>query len=111
MVDYWITQGDRPPTSVEIGLRDSRGQAVNLTGATAVRFRARAATTGVLVLEQDCEVVNPPAEGKIRIDWEAGSWQVSGDYWGEIEVEWPGGRRLSFPTYPKMLIRVVPQIG
>lgn len=111
--DYYLTQNDVPVEPLEVVLLNSRLQPVDLSGASQVLFHMRAVRGGMAPLVRSASIVNPPGvDGKVRYEWQAEDTAVAGDYWGEFQVTWTsGGKITSHPTWPKLVIRVVPEVA
>lgn len=72
------------------------GETIDLTEATAIKFRFRN-TTGTFSKEGDAEVVDPEA-GTVRYDWESGDTDEIGSYRGNWVVQFAGGIELVIPS-------------
>ncbi|MDW8206834.1 MAG: hypothetical protein RMJ43_03285 [Chloroherpetonaceae bacterium] len=110
--DVVITRGDVPEMPLEVILTDSRGNPMDLSGHTQIRFHMRPVRGGSVITGNASAVNFPGGDGRVRYVWQAANTQTVGDYWGEFEVIWGlTGKVVSFPTWPKLLVRVVPEVG
>lgn len=110
--DYFLTQNDIPSTPLVAVLIDAKGNVVDLSNAISIRFLMRQKGSSVLKVDLPAAVVNPPgADGKVSYAWQAGDTDTAGDYDAEFEVRFPGNKILTFPTTPKIRIRVVREVG
>ncbi len=106
--NYTLTQNDLPPP-LRAKLTDASGSAVNLTGGT-VRFHLTPIIGGPpIIADGTAAILNAPGtDGSVQYTWGTADTTAVGDYWGEFQVSWPG-TVLSFPTDPKLLVRIVPE--
>lgn len=111
--DYYLTQNDIPISPLVATLKDATGAVVNLGAATQIKFRMRSMRDDTLRIDASASIVNPPGtDGKVKYTFVSGDTSVAGDYWGEFEVQWSSGANIvSFPTHPKILIRIVKEVG
>lgn len=75
-------------------LRDSNDAPYDLTGATLF-FRAQRVGTSVLKASGTMNIVNPPTAGTCTYTVQAGDFDVAGDYYAEIEIQFAGGKVLT----------------
>ena len=96
---FAIKLGDRLPV-LRAQLLDDNGTAVNLTGAT-VKFgaRRRGSRAAVLNTSTGVSTLGDPAEGNVQYAWQDGDTAALGlgDHEGEFQVEFPDGRKGTFP--------------
>lgn len=107
--DYVLTQGDLPGAT-EFTLRDDTGTIVDLTTATGVTFTMRALDDTIVVDAQAAAVVAPATSGKVTYTWQAADVAASGLFAADFEVTFTGGRVVTFPTSPKLYVRIVATI-
>lgn len=93
---FHIRQGDTKPDLVRT-LLDEDGVAVNLTGATAVRFNLKA-PDGSVKIDNAAAAITNAAAGIVTYEWAAVDTDTAGSFTGEFEVTWGGGGIQSFPN-------------
>ena len=90
MSDFYIKRGDRGP-SLAATMQDPDGIAIDLTAASAVKFKMGTAV--------DAEAVIVDADaGTVRYDWDEGDTNVAGTFNAEFEIEWADGRKQTVPN-------------
>lgn len=107
--DYELTQSDVPDPLVAT-LLDATAVAVDLTTATAVAFHL-VDISGVPVALAGTTSIVSAAAGKVQYAWIAADTAAVGYFFGEFQATFPGGKIVSFPTDPKILIRITSQLG
>jgi hypothetical protein len=100
---FYIKRGDQLP-SVEATLREPAapgqlGAAIDLTGASAVKFLC---SNGV----DAAAVIVDALGGQVRYDWGTNETDVDGTFDGEFEIAWGDGRKQTVPNgdYIKVII-------
>lgn len=96
MSTFTIKQDDLLP-AIEVALLDGNGAAVDLTGATQVRFLMRL-PRGTQPKVAAATTVVTPAAGVVRYDWVTGNTDKAGTYRAEWEVTFPGSKPMTFPS-------------
>lgn len=103
MADFWIRQGDTAP-QLEVTCQDDNGNAVDLSGATAVQFH--------LADKQYAEKVSASgsikdaAAGKVVYAWSDGDTDEAGEFYGEFQVTHADGSIQTFPNREYIRIRI-----
>jgi hypothetical protein len=104
--DHTVTQNDTGVLIEDI-LRDSKGNLVDLTGAT-VRYQARMPGLALsLGIDQDATVVAPETGGRVRRTLVAGDTDTPGELIEQWKVTFGGGAVERFPA-TKHKLRIVP---
>jgi hypothetical protein len=115
-----LVSGDDLP-ELNITLRDSNEAAtgatlditdpstwnpIDLTAVSAVRIKFRAVGSTTLTSTVACTLVAPLTDGIVNMSWGLTDLDgISGDYEGEIELEYSSGRFLSVPDLLKFDVR------
>lgn len=106
--DFSIKAGARQPPIVAT-LGDDAG-VVDLTAATAVRFRMWAVVGGAVKVGQPGSFVGPRTGGQVSYAWAAADTDTPGDFFADWLVTWADGTTQAFPTdpdAPNLLVRVL----
>lgn len=106
---FTLTQGDTASDLIAT-LLGRTGAAQDLSGAT-VKFNMRQKDTSVVLVDHRPVQIDFVAGGKVRYKWQAADVAVAGLYEGEFEATLADGTVLTFPTKPKILIEIVPQMA
>lgn len=112
MIDFEIKRGDRLPI-FEATLRDADKASVDLTNADTVRLILKRGSTIYL----DKAMTVDPAQdqddhkGKVTYVWGDGDTNTKGQYNGEIEVTFTGGKKQTFPTHGYMTVVIAADLG
>ena len=104
--DFAIKRGDRKPDLI-VTLKDASGNAVDLTGATAL-FNMRVISGAVLKVNASA-VVDPDQvanKGKVSYAWLAADTDTAGVYEGEFEMTFAGGLAQTFPNPTHMTVHI-----
>ena len=102
---FELKKGDTSP-ALAVTLNYSNGSAIDLTGATSILFNM-----GNLVdysaYTSGNAVILGSTLGTCEYRW-TGSVDTGsvGTYWGEFEVNWPGGSKLTMPTDHSLQIKI-----
>lgn len=104
--DFTIKQGDTLP-ALNASLKDSSGNAVDLTGAT-ILFRMRKVGAASLTVEAAAVVVSASG-GTVRYNWQAGDTAVPGSYEAEFRCTLPAGIE-TIPNANNIAIEVVASV-
>lgn len=102
--DFVIKKGDTgPPLMVQC--IDSNGTAVDLTGATGLKFKMRNKRTNVTEVNANAEFIEVET-GKVQYLWVANDTDTADEYEGEFNVTLSNGQIITFPnnTYIKINI-------
>jgi len=83
-------------------LKDFNGNAINLNGASGMKFRVQKKGTSVIKFEGDMTIVDG-IEGELKYTVEAGNFDEVGKYFAEIEVRFEDGQKI---TFDDILIKV-----
>ncbi len=108
MADFWIRQGDTAP-QLEVTCQDDNGDAVDLSGATAVEFH--------MTDKQYAEKVNASGSlkdgpnGKVVYAWSDGDTDDHGEVYGEFQVTHSDGSIQTFPNREYIRIRIERELG
>lgn len=105
MADFTIKRNDTAPVLGPFTLRDSAGNAVNLTGATSRELTVRT-TGGAVLFSAECQVVDATA-GRLSYQWAAANTATAGTYEWDVEVTYADGRKQTFPTIGYMTLDIV----
>ena len=105
MADLTVKQHDTWPP-VRATLSDASGP-IDLTGATQIKLILKGAT---VTITGNCTVVSAPA-GTVSYTWAAGDTAVAGDYQGEFEITWPGGKVETVPNDSYLAVTIKADLG
>lgn len=95
--DFSIKAHDQLP-ALRVQLQTaSDGAPVDLTNATSVKF-IMTVTVGGATTISSAAVIENAVQGIVRYDWTAANTATPGQYLGEFEVTWTGGKKQTFPT-------------
>lgn len=103
MADFTLKAGDLEP-GIELTLVDTSGAAVDVIGASSVKFRF-ATSAGVELFVRNCELTDV-VNGVVSYLWQAGDTDVVGSYYGEFVIEWPGARDQTYPPSGYILVAI-----
>ncbi len=95
MSDFYIKRGDRLP-SLAATLLGADSAVINLTGAT-VEFHLLA-VGGISLVVSAAAVIVSATLGTVRYDWGASDTTTPGDYYGEFQITFSDGKKLSVPN-------------
>jgi hypothetical protein len=105
--DHTLTQNDSG-VPIEDVLRDSKGNLVDLTGATAIRYQARLPGLALsLGIDQAAAGVAPLTDGRVRYVVVAADTDTPGDLIEQWKVTFGAGAIERFPAR-KHKLRIVP---
>lgn len=93
---------------LEAILTDARGNPVDLSAASAVRFHMRAKRIddgGTALIDQPASLLDA-VNGRVRYDWQTGDTDDKGRYYAEFEVMFAAGP-LTFPNTPSKIIVLI----
>lgn len=103
-----LKQGDlEPPATASI--MDVTGAAVDLTTATGVQFRLSDTLTRTEVFVRSA-AVDDANSGQVSYHWQAGDTDLSGVYYAEFVVTWPGARSQTYPADGYLVVDVEPKL-
>ena len=110
MTDFYIKQDDTSP-SLAATLKDSDGNAVDLTGAT-VRFHMTERPSEGKTAKVDAAAnVDTAASGEVSYDWQSGDTDTVGLYNAEWEVTYSSGKIETFPADGYTVIEVTDDLA
>jgi hypothetical protein len=107
MPDFTLKAHDRLP-SIQASLADPVGVAVDLSGCS-VKFIMRT-DAGLSPKVNSTATVVDATSGVVRYDWISADTDTAGEYLGEWEVTFVGGKKQTFPTVGYHSITVVPDL-
>jgi hypothetical protein len=107
--DYEVTQNDIPGTLI-VTLYDATGAVVNLSAAATIVFHMERLDQ-TTVIAAGATSVTDASGGKVSYTWAAADTVKAEFRMGQFKVTFADGRIVSFPTDPKMLIRVAPAVA
>lgn len=111
MADYYLKQGDDAPTVATI-LKDINNDPVNLTGASgSAYFRPARVTTGLVTATLTVDPDQAANRGLVTFPWPSGGLSVLGEWLGEFEITFTGGKKQTFPNDGYFILEVVPQLA
>lgn len=85
-------------------MQDPDGNAINLTNATAVKFK-------MANLVDANAVIVSAAAGTVRYDWAANDTRVAGTFNAEFEIEWSDGRKQTVPNDGYLTVSIERDLG
>lgn len=97
-----------PVLQVSIGTRGNLGQKIgyNLVGVTGVTFTMVDECSNSKVYDQPAQIVCSSG-GTIQYLWQDGDTDTEGIYYGEFELKYDTGQRLSIPTQGGIKIEIM----
>jgi hypothetical protein len=104
--DAVLKRGDTR-TCLKAVLKNTAGAPVNLTGCKA---RFKMAPLGRLATVDRAAHVEDAVGGEVWVVWAPGETDVSGAYRAEFSVQYPDGRRETFPNDDYLSIRILDDI-
>ncbi len=105
----WVTKrNDTKP--LEMQLFDTDGDAVNMTGGTAVFTMVGPAGLTTKKVDRGSVTVVTAGTGVIKYEWSSGETDTSGDFRGEVEVTYSDGTTETFPKEGAIFIRINPDL-
>lgn len=101
---FFIKQNDTTP-NLEVFLKDDKGRAVNVTGAT-ILFHMRNAADNTAKVSSGSVTIVTATSGRVRYNWSASNTNTAGIFDAEFQVTFSGGGIETFPndTYIKVVI-------
>lgn len=104
-----IKRGDRKPPMTST--LTSGGGAVNLTGATSVKFIMTLLGASSPKVNAAAAFDPDRATGKVSYEWGATDTDTAGVYRAEWEVTWPGSLPQTFPSDGYIWVEVVADLA
>jgi hypothetical protein len=99
VADFEIKAHDRLPSfRVQLMTDEDQPQIVDLTNAQSAKFIMTRTVGGAIVISAAAVIETPATLGILRYDWLAVDTAVPGEFLGEWEVTWVGGKKQTFPT-------------
>ena len=100
-----------PLLKVSIGTRGNLGQKIgyNLSGVSAVTFTMVDDCNNAKIYDQTAQITCYSG-GTIQYTWQDGDTNAEGIYYGEFELKFSTGQRLSIPTQGGIKIEILKDI-
>lgn len=98
MADFSIKAHDVLPTLRVQFITEENQLPVDLTSADFVHFIMVPAVGASPKVKALAEIEIPRTNGIVRYDWLTGDTNLPGEYLGEWQVTWVGGKKQTFPT-------------
>lgn len=106
MADFSIKAHDNLP-ALRVQLQTASDELpVDLTNATGVKF-IMTATVGGATIISTAGVIENAVQGIVRYDWTTANTSTPGQFLGEFEVTWTGGKKQTFPTGSYITIAIL----
>ncbi len=101
-----------PELQLNITTKGNLGQKIgyDLSGATGVTFTMIDGCSNTKVYNQDAEILCASG-GTIQYSWQDGDTDTEGIYYGEFQIKFSSGKRLSVPTQNGIKIEVLKDIN
>lgn len=93
---------------ISFTIKDAEGDPVNLANLTSITLKCQRYGTSAISFEVDGRVTGE-ATGKVEFDVTDEIASISGDYYGEIEIIWSGGKKLTCPDIHIKIIKDLPR--
>jgi hypothetical protein len=106
---FKIKRNDTLPTiQVSISTKGNLGQKTgfDLIGVTAVTFTMVDDCSNSKIYNQPAQIVCPSG-GTIQYNWQDGDTDTEGIFFGEFELKYATGQRLSIPTQEGIKIEIL----
>lgn len=110
MSTFTIKQNDTSP-SLQVSLTDSAGSAIDLTGATSIRFHMRLPSATAAKVDAAAATVGASTAGVVKYDWSAGDTDTAGLYQAEFEVTYSDSSIETFPNGGYLLVNVLDDLA
>ena len=107
--DYEITQNDSGVVMLST-LYDATGAAVDLTTASLLVFHMEQLDETHVAAAGSTAIINASA-GQVSYTWASADTVTAEFRQFEWRVTFGGGKVVSFPTDPKLLLRIVPAVS
>lgn len=98
MADFEIKAHDQLPSIRAQLLNADDESPIDLTNAQSVEFIMTTAVGAVPKVNAVAVIEAPKTSGIVRYDWQPVDTALPGQYLGEWEVTWIGGKKQTFPT-------------
>jgi hypothetical protein len=106
---FKIKRNDTLPTlQVSIGTKGNLGQNIgyNLTGVSAVTFTMVDECSNTKIYDQPAQIICSSG-GTIQYLWQDGDTDTDGTFYGEFELRYSTGQKLSIPTQGSIKIEII----
>lgn len=107
---FRIKANDRRPY-LQIAFVDANGDAVNLTGALAVRFHMKPVDSATLKIDGGSATVTDATNGLAEYRWTVGDTDTAGLFHGEFEIEWTSGVYETHPVDTYLAIKITSDLS
>lgn len=107
MADFEIKRFDRLPAFRVQLQNEADGSIVDLTNATGAKFIMTTAVGAATAIAAAAVMEAPLTQGIVRYDWSATDTIVVGQFLGEVEITWTGGKKQTFPTSSYVTIAIL----
>lgn len=113
MSDFTIKRNDTSP-AIEIELLDDDDNPVDISGYNEVRFLMSLEGESALTVDDDTNgnvTVTDASNGIVKYEWTSSDTSEKGYYEAEVEVEYSGGKKETFPNTEYIDVEVQPDLG
>lgn len=107
MADFEIKAHDTLPALRVQLLKEDDESIIDLTNAQSVRLIMTTAAGAAPLIAAGAVIEAPTTAGIVRYDWTAVNTALPGEYLGEFEVTWVGGKKQTFPTGSYITISIL----
>ncbi len=106
-----IKRNDTLPT-LDVKLKDSATSYMNLNvSGLAINFSMKDVETNNIKVSSASASIVDPDTGSVQYQWVYGDTSVAGMYYGEFELVYEDGNRLTFPTDSSLIINIFEDIN
>ena len=100
-----------PSLRVSIGTKGSLGQKMgyNLSNVTGITFTMIDECSNSKIYEQTAQIICSSG-GTIQYNWQVGDTDTSGIFYGEFELKFATGDKMSIPTQEGIKIEIIKDI-
>lgn len=108
---FKIKRNDTLPT-LDVKLKDSLTTYMNLNvSGLTVNFSMKEVETGIIQINSASASIIDPDTGSVQYQWVAGNTSTAGVYYGEFELLYEDGNRLTFPTDSSLIVNIYEDIN